>query len=65
MSTNMIGLLTGLFFGILLQSSRVIRYDKQVNVLLFKDWTVLKFMLSAIVVGMVGIYILKDEGIVS
>lgn len=63
MSVNSIGLITGMIFGALLQRARVIRYDKQIGVLLFKDWTVLKFMLSAIAVGMVGVYILKDAGI--
>jgi len=63
MSVNLIGLATGIIFGALLQRCRVIRYEKQLDVLLFKDWTVLKFMLSAICVGMVGIYLLKDAGI--
>jgi len=60
MSVNLAGLITGIIFGVLLQSCRVIRYEKQLDLLLFKDWTVLKFMLSAIAVGMVGVYILKD-----
>ena len=64
MNTNLTGLLTGIFFGMLLQRARVARYDKQINVLLFKDMTVVKFMLSAIVVGMAGIYALNDMGIV-
>ena len=63
MNTNLIGLITGIIFGMIMQRSRVIRYDKQVELLLFKDFTVIKFMLSAIAVGMVGIYLLKDAGI--
>ncbi|MDD4940964.1 MAG: YeeE/YedE thiosulfate transporter family protein [Candidatus Omnitrophica bacterium] len=63
MNTNLIGLITGIVFGMLLQRAQVIRFDRQVNVLLFKDMTVIKFMFSAIIVGMVGIYILKDAGI--
>ena len=51
-------LLTGLFFGalfgFLLQRGHVLRFEKQVNMLRFKDMTVLKFMLSAALVGMVG-----------
>lgn len=63
MNANLIGLVTGILFGAIIQRSRVIRFDKQINVLLFKDMTVIKFMLSAIIVGMVGIYFLKDAGI--
>ncbi|MEO0048616.1 MAG: hypothetical protein RLZZ410_1575 [Pseudomonadota bacterium] len=61
MSTEQIlGLLTGLAFGFLLQKGRVLRYDKQVAAMLFQDMTILKFMLSAIIVGMFGILALND-----
>jgi uncharacterized protein len=64
MNINLIGLITGILFGMIMQRAQVIRYDRQIKVLLFKDMTVLKFMLSAIVVGMVGVYVLKDFGAV-
>ena len=60
-----IGLLTGAVFGFLLQKGRVLRFDKQVGAMRLKDMTILKFMLSAILVGMVGIYLLKDNGIIT
>lgn len=61
MSTEQIlGLVTGLAFGFLLQQGRVLRYDKQVAAMLFQDMTILKFMLSAIIVGMFGILALND-----
>ena len=50
------GLLTGIFFGFLLQKARVVRYDKQIGALRFQDMTIVKFMLSAIIVGMVGVH---------
>jgi uncharacterized membrane protein YedE/YeeE len=56
------GLVTGILFGILLQRSEVIRYDRQVGAMRFMDMTIVKFMLSAIVVGMVGIYQLYTVG---
>lgn len=59
------GLITGLLFGFLLQKGRVLRYDKQLGALRFKDMTIVKFMLSSVLVGMVGIYLLKDLGVVS
>lgn len=59
------GLVTGILFGFLMQKANVIRYDKQVGAMRLIDFTIFKFMLSAIIVGMVGIYLLKDLGIVS
>ncbi len=58
------GLVTGILFGFLLQKGRVLRYDKQIGALLLKDMTIVKFMFSSIMVAMVGIYILKDMGLV-
>ena len=58
------GLLTGVVFGFLLQKGRVLRYDRQVGALRFMDMTILKFMLSAMLVGSVGIYLFKDMGII-
>ncbi|MCX7781848.1 MAG: YeeE/YedE family protein [Negativicutes bacterium] len=58
------GLITGILFGFFLQKGRVLRYDKQIGALLFKDFTIIKFMLSHIAVAMVGVYLLYDLGLV-
>jgi uncharacterized protein len=58
------GLVTGIFFGFFLQKGRVLRYDKQLGALRLLDMTIVKFMLSTVLVGMVGVYILKDLGLV-
>jgi hypothetical protein len=63
MSTLLLGLVTGIFFGFVLQKGQALKYDKQIGMLRFKDFTILKVMLSAIVVGMVGIYFFLDLGI--
>lgn len=57
------GLLTGVVFGVLLQRAEVIRYDRQLGALLLKDMTIVKFMLTTILVGMVGVYLLVDLGL--
>jgi uncharacterized protein len=57
------GLTTGILFGFLLQKARVIRYDKQLGALRLLDMTIVKFMLSSILVGMVGVYLLHDLGL--
>jgi uncharacterized membrane protein YedE/YeeE len=59
------GLITGFLFGFLLQKGRVLRYDKQLGALRLMDMTIVKFMLSSVMVGMVGIYLFRDLGVVS
>ena len=62
---QLLGIVTGIIFGFLLQKGRVIRFEKQIGALLLKDMTILKYMLSAVMVGMVGIYILNGAGLIS
>jgi uncharacterized protein len=64
MSELAYGLITGVIFGFLLQKARVIRYDKQLGALLLQDMTIVKFMFTTILVAMVGVYLLKDLGLV-
>ncbi|NLH45972.1 MAG: YeeE/YedE family protein [Acholeplasmataceae bacterium] len=64
MATLMYGLITGILFGFFLQKGRVLRYDKQIAALLLEDMTIVKFMLSHIVVAMIGVYFLLDLGLV-
>jgi len=45
----------GFCFGWLLQKAGLARYDRVVNVYRFRDFAVLKFLLSALVVGAIGI----------
>ncbi|NOZ69426.1 MAG: YeeE/YedE family protein, partial [Deferribacteres bacterium] len=56
------GLITGIIFGFLLQKARVVRYDRQVGALRLTDMTIVKFMFSAILVGMAGVHLLQDIG---
>ena len=62
---QILGLITGILFGFLLQKGRVLRFEKQVGAMLMKDMTIFKFMLSAILVGMVGIQLLAGAEIIS
>lgn len=61
----MYGILTGILFGFLLQKAGVLRYDKQLGALRLMDMTIVKFMLSSVMVAMVGVYLLKDLGLVT
>ena len=58
------GLITGFLFGFFLQKGQVVKYEKIVGALRLQDFTIIKFMLSAILVGMVGIYLMKDLGLI-
>jgi hypothetical protein len=58
-------LMVGILFGFILQKVGFTRYSKIVNVYRFTDLSVLKFMLTAIVVGALGIYLLRDLGLVN
>ncbi len=58
------GFVTGILFGFCLQKGRVLRYDKQLGALRLADFTIVKFMLSHVVVAMVGVYLLYDLGLV-
>jgi hypothetical protein len=64
MSILFYGLITGILFGYFLQRGQVLRYDKQIGALRFVDMTIVKFMLTAIFVANVGIYLLFDLGLV-
>ncbi|MGI5868228.1 MAG: DUF6691 family protein [Kiritimatiellia bacterium] len=61
---QILGLVTGILFGFLLQKARVVRFDKQVDAMLFRDMTIVKFMGAAIVVGMIGVTILVEAGLI-
>ncbi len=62
---QVIGLLTGILFGFFLQKGEVLRFERQVGFMLLKDMTIIKFMLTAVLVGMVGIYACHGMGLIS
>lgn len=57
-----LGLITGLFFGVFLQRSGVTSYDVILGQLLLYDFTVVKVMLSAVITGMLGVYFMRQLG---
>lgn len=57
-----LGLLSGFCFGFLLQKGGVTRYDILMGQLLLEDFTVLKIILTAVAVGMVGVCVMKQAG---
>ena len=59
-----LGLVFGVTFGFLLQKGGVAKYHVLMGMLLLEDFTVAKVMLSAIVVGMVGVLAMNSWGLV-
>jgi len=58
-----LGLMIGILFGVLLQKGRVAKFSVIVGQFILKDWTVVKIMGTAVVVGSVGVYALVDLGL--
>ena len=58
----LLGLATGVAFGFLLQKGRVAKFPVIVGQFLLKDWTVVKIMGTAVVVGAAGVFALVAAG---
>ncbi|PKM80757.1 MAG: hypothetical protein CVU89_12550 [Firmicutes bacterium HGW-Firmicutes-14] len=52
-----LGLVTGVAFGFVIFKSGASRYENILKMLLLKDFTILKFMMTAVMVASVGIFL--------
>jgi len=62
MTNYLLPLILGAAFGFSLNKAGLTRYAKIVNVFRFTDLAVLKFMMTALVVAMTGLYVLRGLG---
>ena len=60
-----IALILGVLFGFSLNKAGLTKYKKIVNAFRFTDMAVLKFMMTALVVSMIGLYTLRGLGMVT
>ena len=60
----MLGLIFGVVFGFLLQKGGVAKYDVLMGALFLTDFTVMKIILIAIAMGMIGIFSMHALGLV-
>jgi uncharacterized protein len=60
----LLGFVFGVVFGFLLQKGGVAKYDVLLGALFLTDFTVMKIMLTAIAVGMIGIFSMHALGLV-
>jgi uncharacterized protein len=58
-----LALFFGLIFGFLLQKGGVAKFDILIGVLLLENFVVVQVMLAAIIVGMLGAYLLEKAGV--
>ncbi len=65
MATVVLPLIFGLVFGFALNKAGLTKYHKIVNVFRFTDMAVLKFMMTALVVAMSGLYALRGLGLIT
>ena len=65
MSEFIIALILGVFFGFSLNKAGLTKYHKIVNVFRLTDLAVLKFMMTALIVSMSGLYLLRGLGLVT
>ena len=64
MSNYLIAGFLGVFFGFSLNKAGLTKYHKIVDVFRFTDMAVLKFMMTALVVAMIGLYGLRGLGLI-
>jgi uncharacterized membrane protein YedE/YeeE len=64
MTTLVIALVLGAFFGFALNKAGLTKYHKIVNVFRFTDMAVLQFMMTALVVSMIGLFGLRALGLI-
>jgi len=62
--TTVFALVGGVLFGFLLRKGGVSRFDTIIGQFLLKDFTVMKMMMTAIVVGSLSIYSLNELGFI-
>jgi uncharacterized membrane protein YedE/YeeE len=60
-----LALFLGAAFGFSLNKAGLTRYNKIVNVFRLTDLAVLKFMMTALVVAMIGLYGLRGLGLIT
>jgi uncharacterized membrane protein YedE/YeeE len=60
-----IALVLGIGFGFAINKAGLTKYHKIVNVFRFTDMAVLKFMMTALVVSMSGLYGLRGLGLIT
>lgn len=60
-----IALVLGAGFGFSLNKAGLTKYHKVVNQFRFTDMAVLKFMMTALVVAMIGLYTLRGLGLIT
>jgi uncharacterized protein len=65
MTNYIIALVLGVSFGFSLNKAGLTKYNKIVNVFRLTDLAVLKFIMTALLVAMSGLYVLRGLGMIT
>ena len=65
MTNFIVAFFSGILFGFSLNKAGLTKYNKIVNVFRFTDMAVLKFMMTALVVAMSGLFALRGLGLIT
>jgi len=65
MSNYILALILGIFFGFSLNKAGLTKYHKIVNLFRLTDMAVLQFMMTALIVSMIGLYSLRGLGLIT
>jgi len=63
--TNILAIVFGVIFGFSLNKAGLTKYHKIVNVFRLTDLSVLKFLMTALMVAMSGLYALRGLGLLT
>ncbi len=61
----LLGIITGTLWGYIFQRARILRFEKHIGLLTLKDLDILKFLLTGVIVGAIGINLLAQMGLVT
>jgi uncharacterized membrane protein YedE/YeeE len=65
MTNYILAIFFGILFGFSLNKAGLTKYHKIVNVFRFTDMAVLKFMMTALIVAMSGLFALRGLGLIT
>jgi hypothetical protein len=65
MTNYILALILGIFFGFSLNKAGLTKYHKIVNLFRLTDMAVLQFMMTALIVSMIGLYSLRGLGLIT
>ncbi len=61
----LLGIIIGTLWGYIFQRARILRFEKHIGLLTLRDLDILKFLLTGVIVGTIGINLLAQMGLIN